>query len=116
MEIDAAYRATHKAYASLIAIAELEGKIEQEFHSPFSVPVMDAGFDFNSLLLSEAKTFITETLSVTEPLARMKVVSTVDLPIDKTTYAKLRSSTHLYLVRGSDNKLNVLIFMDLLVQ
>ena len=92
------------------AAGQLEGRLEQEFLSPFSVPVMDAGFKFNELVIAETQKFIYEVLEVEMPLHRIVVFSTLNILLQREqSYSKAESK--LFLIRAKDGKLSALLYM-----
>lgn len=92
------------------AAAQIEGRVEHEFRSPFSVPVMDSGFKFNELVIAETKRFVKETFEISEELSRIVIFTSLNVNLVRGTSIS-RSESKLYIIRGKDGKLSALLYM-----
>lgn len=100
--------------ATSVAAGQVEGRIECEFGSPFSVPVMDSGFKHNELLIAETKKFVRDSLGVPDELSRIVVFTSLNVNLLRSESVS-KAQTKLLLIRGTDGSLSALVYMGCLI-
>jgi hypothetical protein len=85
---------------------EAKGRVENSFRAPFSVPIMDAGFDFNKIAILETKKFVRDVLGIEEELHRIIILSTLNVQLDRQIdRSRSNSDSNLSVIRDENGKL-----------
>ena len=91
-------------------MADVKGRCEADFTSPFSLAVMNNGFAFQELVVVEVRKFITETLGIKEPLNDILFITSYAAKLDRkeSTGTQLNS---LKVIRSDEGRLTAILYI-----